>query len=162
MWERNLKYRSKLMKITFILDSFGGGGKERRCLQLIQGLNNAGYTDIQVIIINNNIAYPELFETTAQICVLDKKNQKTGMLQICKNIFRCIKRYNPDIVQVWSIAASFYVDCIKYFCKFVYLVAYVADADRPKHIKIFFANIISRCLCKKVIGNSWAGIKAYG
>ena len=32
------------MRITFIIESFGRGGKERRCLQLIQGLNKAGYS----------------------------------------------------------------------------------------------------------------------
>ena len=48
------------MKISFVIEAFKGGGKERRCLQLIQGLNKRGFKDIQLIIINsgmNDVAF---------------------------------------------------------------------------------------------------------
>ena len=69
------------MRITYILDSFGGGGKERRCLQLIQGLNRRGINDIQVIIIDNRISYPELYDTTAKIEIIGRKEKGLGQFQ---------------------------------------------------------------------------------
>ena len=74
------------MRITFIIESFGRGGKERRCLQLIQGLNKAGYSDVQLILVNNNIEYPEIYETSAKIEIIDRKGRGLSHLQTYKEI----------------------------------------------------------------------------
>lgn len=150
------------MRITYILDTFTGGGKERRCLQLIQGLNKQGYNDIQVIIVNNNVAYQELYDTSAEVHIINRKELGLGLWDTTKQIKALLKCFSPDIVQSWGGISTLLSVLIKPSMHFKLVGAFVANADRPKsfHSKIYNKLYIS--LCDKIVGNSLAGLKAYG
>ncbi len=150
------------MRITFIIESFNRGGKERRCLQLIQGLNKVGYRDIQFIIINNGIEYPELYCTSAKIEIVDRKGQGLSHLHTYKAIKKCICEFNPDIVQAWGELSMLYASVIRLTKKFTYICANVADCNKLSTFS--FRNLVCRfsyCLADCVIGNSNAGLRAY-
>jgi len=149
------------MRISHILDTFGGGGKERRCLQVIQGLNRQGYNDIQVVIINNDVTYKELYETTAKIEIIDRKNRGLSQIQTAKELYALLKDFHPDIVQAWGLMSAGVVLLVKPFIKFKYLASYVADCDKP-HSLIGVINKVCNHSCIKIISNSEAGLKAYG
>lgn len=150
------------MKITFILEAFKRGGKERRCLQLIQGLNRQGYNYIQLIIINNGIEYQEIYDTTAQIKVLDKKNLNLSSFNTYKLLKKYISEFDPDVVHAWGEVSMMYMSLLRLTRKFVYICANVADCNRPKWYSI--RNIVSRisyAMADAVVGNSKQGLKAY-
>ena len=149
------------MRITYILDSFGGGGKERRCLQLIQGLNRRGINDIQVIIIDNKVSYPELYDTTAKIEIIGRKEKGLGQFQTVRIVYWLIKGFKPDIVQAWGLMSAGVVLLVKPFIKFKFLASYVADCDTPHGLDGMINNICNQ-VCLKIISNSEAGLKAYG
>lgn len=151
---------NKNMRISFILDSFGGGGKERRCLQLIQGLNAKGIRDIQFIIVNNDIEYPEIYHTSVSLYVIDRKNKGLSHLNTVKELNRLLNNFKPDIVQVWGLMSAFYVNFLKLKSSFKYFGSYVADCNKPKGINMI-TNIICFLFADKIIGNSYAGLKAY-
>lgn len=150
------------MRITFILESFKRGGKERRCLQLIQGLNRRGYNEIQLIIVNNGIEYPEIYETSAEILIIDKKNKGISSYATYKTLKKSIEEFNPDIVHAWGEVSMLYMSILRLRRKFVYICANVADCNRPKWYSL--RNIVSRfsfLLADAVVGNSKEGLKAY-
>ena len=149
------------MRLSYVLDTFGGGGKERRCLQIIQGLNRNGVKDVQVIIFEDKIEYKELYDTSAHIVIIDRKKQGLSVLQTVKTLRRQLKEFGPHVVQAWGIMSAGLVLLAKPFLKFKFIVSYVADADVPLGIN---AVIIKVCniVCNKVISNSLAGLKAYG
>lgn len=150
------------MKITYIVDTFGTGGKERRCLQLIQGLNKAGYNDIQLIIINHDIGYNELYSCNCRIVVIDRKNRKLGFLAASKELYKHIKEFAPDIIQVWGIMSAFFICALRPFIRATIYASYVADVVKPKFPNIkWTTNNICKIICKKIIGNSQAGLNAY-
>lgn len=148
------------MRISYILDTFGGGGKERRCLQVIQGLNKAGYNDIQVVIINDGVAYQELYETTAKIEIVDRKNKGLNQIQTAKVLYKLLKDFYPDVVQAWGLMSAGVVLLVKPFIKFKFLASYVADNYTPKGLNGIINKICNR-VCVKIISNSKAGLKAY-
>ena len=148
------------MRVTFVLDTFRGGGKERRCLQVIQGLNRKGVTDIQVVIVNNDVAYKELFETTAVVEIIDRKNLGLNQIQTAKRLFQLLKGYQPDIVQVWGLMSAGVVLMVKPFLKFRFIASYVADADTPQGINGFI-NRWCNLTCDKIVSNSKVGLVAY-
>lgn len=149
------------MRLIFVLDTFRGGGKERRCLQLFQGLAKSGKYELLVIIINDGIDYPELFDTNAQIIVIDRKNKGKSLLRVCKELHQSIKAFNPDVLQVWGLFSALFTSALKPFCKYKYVTAYIADADSPTSLKDRVSNKIGNYLADAIIGNSIAGIKAY-
>lgn len=148
------------MRISYILDTFGGGGKERRCLQAIQGLNRQGYNDIQVVIINNGIAYKELYDTTAKIEIIDRKNKGLNQLQTAKALYELLNDFHPSIVQAWGLMSAGVVLLVKPFVEFKFLASYVADCDSPRGLKSVI-NMVCNNACVKIISNSKAGLKAY-
>ena len=154
------------MKVTFVIDTLNGGGKERRCLQIIQGLNNAGHYDIQLIILNNGIAYPEIYNTTAQIVIIDRKGRRISNRQMIRELKKHFEQFKPNIVQVWNRMSAFYVNLVKIrfglHLRFKYIVAFVADCDPPLFgNQAYFINRLSLFLANKVVGNSKAGLQAY-
>ncbi|WP_395050185.1 glycosyltransferase [Flavobacterium sp.] len=150
------------MNITFIIDTFGGGGKERRCLQLIQGLNKRGYKNIQVIILNNDIAYPELYNCDINLHIIDRKNKGLNFFQTIKVLYGLLKDYNPDVVQVWSLFSTIYTNIIRCFYSFKYIGAYVADCNKPSKFSVWSLTLyLNTILSDYIVGNSIAGIKAY-
>lgn len=151
------------MRITHILDTFGGGGKERRCLQVIQGLNRAGHKDIQVIIVNNDIAYQELYECDCQIIVIDRKNRGLSFSATRKELKRHIDTFAPDIVQAWGLMSALFINFTYPFHKFKFIGSYVADVMPPKFPNIsWLTNLLCKIRCIGIIGNSKAGLVAYG
>lgn len=148
------------MRITYILDAFGGGGKERRCLQLIQGLNRVGINDIQVIIVDKEIAYCELYDTTARIDIIDRKNRHLSIFQTANKLYVLLKEFSPDIVQAWGLMSAGLMLMVKPFSKFIPLASYVADCDKPTGVKNLI-NLTCNRVCLKCISNSKAGLKAY-
>lgn len=146
------------MKISFVLDTFGGGGKERRCLQLVQGLNKRGYNDLQVIIINNDVAYPELYNTKSEITIIDRKNRGLSFFQTCREVMTLFKEFKPDIVQTWGGISTLIPIILKPFFKYKLIGAYVADANK---IGRWSLNACYPYFCDKVIGNSKIGLDAY-
>lgn len=152
----------KNMKVTFVLDSFGGGGKERRCLQLIQGLIKIGYKDIQVIIINNEIAYEELYTANINLLVIDRRTRGLSILQTLRELSSAIKSFGPDVLQVWGIYSAFFINILRVFIPFKFIAAYVADCNTPQFFSV--NNLIVRInqfLVDKTVGNSQAGLDAY-
>ena len=152
------------MRISFVFNSFNGGGKERRCLQIIQGLNRVGINDMQLIIVNDGIEYPEIYNTSAEIVIIDRKKLKKSNNQTIKELYHHLKEFQPNIVQVWNRMSAYFLDIIilRYRPKFKYIVAYVADCNTPSwKSKDFIINKVSLYLADKVIGNSEAGLKAY-
>lgn len=149
------------MRISYILDAFGGGGKERRCLQVIQGLNKEGYKDIQVVLINDKLVYKELHETSAQIEIIDRKNKGLNQIQTAMVMHKMLKAFNPDIVQAWGLMSAGVVLLVKPFLKFKMIASYVADNYTP-HGTEGIINRICNSVCVKIVSNSKAGLKAYG
>ena len=150
------------MRITFIIESCGRGGKERRCLQLIQGLNKAGYSDVQLILVNNNIEYPEIYETSAKIEIIDRKGRGLSHLQTYKEIKKSICEFNPDIVQAWGELSMMYTTVVRLTKRFTYICSNVADCNKITPLSV--RNIVCRLsylFADSVIGNSNAGLRAY-
>ncbi|MBO7193920.1 MAG: glycosyltransferase family 4 protein [Bacteroidaceae bacterium] len=151
------------MKITHIIDTFGGGGKERRCLQLIQGLNKAGYKDIQVIIVNNDIAYKELYECECQVIVIDRKNRGLSFSATKKEVKRHISAFSPDIVQAWGMMSALFTMVAFPFMKFKFICSYIGSIISPKFpSELWFINNFCKIRSKVIIANTKAGIKAFG
>ena len=150
------------MRITFILESFKRGGKERRCLQLVQGLNKASYSDIQVILVNNGIEYLEIHETSANIVIIDKKNKALSHYQTYKAIKQSLVEFKPDIVQAWGELSMMYASIVRLTQKFVYICSNVADCNKMANFS--FRNIVCRIsytIANSVVGNSNVGLRAY-
>lgn len=148
------------MRLTFVVDTFTAGGKERRCLQLIQGLNSRGIKDIQFIIINNGIEYPELFETSVKIVVLNRKELGKSNYKTFWELRDGIKSFAPNIVVGWGAMSLFFLNLIKLTLPFRYIAAHVANTNKPRGKERIIMTGVN-FLADAIVGNSKAGLRIY-
>lgn len=146
------------MNISFVLDTFGGGGKERRCLMLIQGLIRQGFNNIQVVIINDKIEYTDLYETNADVRIIDRKGRNLSFFSTMNAMRIAFADFKPDIVQTWGGISTLIPVLLRPFFRYKLIGAYVADADSPKLLSLETAYPL---FCNKVVGNSIIGLDAY-
>jgi len=149
------------MKLTFVIDNFRGGGKERRCLQLIQGLKRSQQCKIQVIIIDGDIEYEELYKCDILLTVINRAKQNKKPWTVFKEVSQALHSFHPDIVQAWGYMSAFYILPLSSTMRFGFVASYVADVMEPDSILKKFINHSCIRKCKYIIGNSLKGLSAY-
>lgn len=148
------------MRIIFLIDTLCRGGKERRCVQLIKGLNNLGLNDIHLVLFDNLIEYPEIHNLNVILYDLKRKSPKD--IDVFKKIYKIIDNLNPDIVFSWSIMGSFYLNFIRIVRKFNYISGYVADVESFKKFSLAnIARLMSFFISNYIVGNSNIGLTTY-
>ena len=147
------------MRILFMFDGLGRGGRERRFAQLVKGLNRAGFTDLFLINTRNIIEYNEILNYNIHIEFIDRK--------INGGFFPILKRINeikPDIIQPWTDINAAILDIAYPFLKKrpIYISSFIADCNYNKHpLWSKIAMRIAYYLSTYIVSNSWAGFNNY-
>ncbi|WP_374327906.1 glycosyltransferase family 4 protein [Azonexus sp.] len=148
------------MKLVIINDMLWGGGRERRIVQLISGLNRLGVRDITLILLDERIDYPEVYNLNVKVVKILRKNNRDFTVFV--KLYRLLKEIGPDLVNPWSYMSVFYTAPICLLKKIPCLGAFVVDSKSPKLFSInWFAMHIGFFLCEKIVSNSLAGHQAY-
>jgi len=93
------KLQFKPVKILYIIESLGPGGKERRLVQLLLWLLDAGNFEIEIVLTSDRIHYTEIKKSGVQIHQIDKSpGHIFGFIQF----WRIANRFEPDIIHTWG------------------------------------------------------------
>lgn len=147
------------MRILFLIDGLGRGGRERRFVQLVRGLNEAGYNDLYLINTRNIIDYTEILDYKIKYECMDRKSMSFAI-----DFIKRIKEIKPDIIQPWIDISAAWANIAYYFCKPkpIYISAFIADCNYSMHA--FWSKLVMRwaySLSPYVVSNSIAGFKSY-
>ena len=108
--ETNFKNSKKKFEMTilFLADNIGGGGKERRMLELIKSLSKiSSYKIILISLTDMVVGYDYMYDFPVTIIETDRKHRFTTQpFFIIKN---AIKKYKPDVVHSWGSMSSVYI-----------------------------------------------------
>ncbi len=138
-----------------------GGGRERRIVQLIAGLNRLGINNITLILLDERVDYPEVFDMNVEIVKIHRAHNRD--LSVFNKIYDILKNAGPCIVNPWSYMSVFYTAPVCRALKIPCLGAFVVDAKLPRKFSVNWISMkIGFALCRSVIGNSQAGHDAYG
>ena len=163
--ETNFKNSKKKFEMTilFLADNIGGGGKERRMLELIKSLSKIpSYKIILISLTDMGVGYEYMYDFNVTIIETDRKHRFTAQpFFIIKN---AIKKYKPNIVHSWGSMGSVYLLPLLPFRKFKFINGIIADA--PIKIdwykKSYMRGQLTFPFSDVVLSNSLAGIKSYG
>ncbi len=162
--ETNFKNSKKKFEMTilFLADNIGGGGKERRMLELIKSLSKMpSYKIILISLTDMGVGYDYMYNFPVTIIETDRKHRFTTQpFFIIKN---AIKKYKPDVVHSWGSMSSVYILPLLPFRKFKFVNGVIADA--PNQIawysKSYMRGQLTFPFSDVVLSNSIAGIKSY-
>ena len=122
-----------MMKLIHVNWSLPIGGKERRMIQLIKGLNHHGYKQTLATFVAKN-DYKGSFEDYCKYVVVRGNNK----FERCHHFAHLIKEEKPDVVHLWSDLplVSFFMPMLKIRYGFKYVAGFVADAIPLKCIPL--------------------------
>ena len=146
------------MKILFLIEELGGGGKERRLVELIKGLcQNIQSVDLHIALSKETIEYKEFFALPIKLHRLrDRSN--AGMLVEYSRLF---KKIQPDVVHAWSFKTAFFSSLLKPVHRYKFVSGFIADTFGFSKLFGFLAKHIVFKSSDMVVGNSKAGLEAY-
>lgn len=155
--------QTKRMTILFVADNIGGGGKERRMLELIKSLSkDPAYKIILISISDMGVGYDYMYDFPITIVESDRKYKYTTKPFFI--IRGAIEKYKPDVVHSWGSMCSVYMLPLLPFRKFKFVNGIIADAPVhiPWHHKNYVRGRVTFYFSDVVLSNSLAGIRSYG
>lgn len=145
-----------MIRILYIIDTLGPGGKERQLVEILRGLDKSRFK-ASVVTFNPGEFYAErVKELTENFIELEKKNK----LKPAQLVFSIIEKLKPDIIHTFDILSSFYayLPAKKYRVKVLNNSIQDAGVDRGWEYKF------KRFFLKRsnfVLANSFTGLRYY-
>lgn len=149
------------MKILFFINGIHPGGKERRMVELMKELKVRGQVDFELVAMNTDVSYPEVFDLNIKMHYLLRRTKKD--LTIFKKFYKICKNYKPSIIHCWDSMTAFYAIPV---CKLLHIKlinGMVVDTPIKKNIlnKNWLRAQLTFPFSNIIIGNSKSGLAAY-
>ncbi len=150
------------MRILFFIDNLISGGKERRFVELLKGLKPFPSIEFEIVVMNEDIRYKEVFDLQNKIHFLIRKTKKD--LSAFKKFYKICKDYNPDIIHCWDGMTAIYSVPSCKMLNIKLINGMVTDTPVKRNIlnKTWFRAKVTFLFSDKIIGNSHAGLVGYG
>jgi glycosyltransferase involved in cell wall biosynthesis len=149
---------SDKLKILFITDGLGNGGKERQLIEIIKHLNGEKYSKY-LLTFNSNQHYTETAKKSTELFYyIDKSKSK---LDPFFYIFEIIERLKPDILYAFDLLSVIYA----YIPSMIYKKGMINASIQDTFADMGYQRSAKKYFLKKsdlVIANSIAGLEAYG
>lgn len=149
------------MKILFVIDTLGSGGKERRLTELLKALILRQNIDFELAVMSNNIHYKEVQDLGITIHTILRTTKKD--ISVFGKFYHLIRNYKPDIVHCWDSMTAVYVAlvCKVLHCRFVN--GMVIDSPVKQNIfnKDWLRARLTFPFSNIIVSNSEAGLIAY-
>ncbi len=149
------------MKILFFINGLHQGGKERRMLELMKELKWRKEMEFELVLMNNEISYPIVFELNIKIYYLIRKSRKDP--SVFYKFYKICKKFQPDIIHCWDSMTAIYAIPACKLLKIKLLNGLVVDTPLKSNIfnKRWLRAKITFPFSDAIVGNSNAGLEAY-
>ena len=149
------------MRILFIIDTLGAGGKERRLTELLKALKSWNDFEFELVVMSNDIHYKEIFELGITIRFITRKIRKD--IALFYRFLKLCRSYRPDIVHCWDSMSAVYLAPACKLLKIKLVNGMVIDSPARQNIfnKHWLRARLTFPLSDVIVGNSRAGLKAY-
>lgn len=150
------------MKVLFYIDSLIAGGKERRFVELMKALCHTREIEFEIVLMSNDIHYREVLELNIKIHYLIRTTKKD--ITIFHKLYKLCKTIRPDLVHCWDSMTAVYSAPVCKMQGIILVNGMVVDTPVRRNIfnKYWLRAKITFPFSTVVIGNSNAGLKAYG
>lgn len=145
------------MKILHLIEELGGGGKERRLVELLKGLSKDADFEIHLVLTKTSNYYPEVNLLPIKIHQLNGFSN----IAIIRQYFLLLKKVKPNIVHSWSFKTSFYISILKPLFSFKFIVGFIGDTFGFSKLKAIVGKQIIFRNADIIVSNSQIGLNAY-
>lgn len=145
-----------------VIDRLGPGGKERRFTELARALRYRDEVSFEIVIMDNYIHYDEINSIGIKIRRVLRKNRND--LSVCKKLWIILGDYKPDMVHCWESMTAVYLAPLCRLRKIPLINGMVTNVPLAPVISNYHWRRakLTFPLSRVIVGNSFAGLKAYG
>lgn len=149
------------MKILFVIDTLGSGGKERRLTELLKALLMRHEVDAELVIMSDDIHYTEVFSFGIRIHKIIRRTRKD--LTVFWKLKAIIKEFKPDAVHCWESMTAVYLAPVCKVMKCPLINGMVTNVPLKRNIlnRHWLRARLTFPLSAVVVSNSIAGLAAY-
>jgi len=150
------------MRILFFIDNLLPGGKERRFIELVKGLKAYPSIEFEIVVMNQHIHYKQIYELGNKVHFLERKIKKD--LSVFKKFYKICKNYRPDMVHTWDDMTTIISIPTCKLLDIRLINGMVTDTPVKQNVlnKTWLRAKLTFLFSDKIIGNSNAGLTAYG
>jgi glycosyltransferase involved in cell wall biosynthesis len=149
------------MRILFVIDRLGYGGKERQLIELLKGLKRRENIQFRSVILSDNIYYSYVRELESKIDVLKRKIPHDPRILI--KLYKICKEFQPDIIHSWESMCSVYAVPVAKILGVKFINGMIRNAHSK--LKPFGSAWIRARLTfpwsDVILANSYAGLKSF-
>lgn len=149
------------MKILYVIDTLGSGGKERRLTELLRALLLRGEVKAELVIMSNDIHYTEVFSFGIRIHTIIRRTKKD--IRVFGKLKRIIKNFGPDAIHCWESMTAIYLAPVCIVLKLPLINGMVTNVPIQRNIfnRHWLRARITFPLSTVIVSNSNAGLIAY-
>jgi glycosyltransferase involved in cell wall biosynthesis len=145
------------IKILFVTDGLGNGGKERQLVETLKNINRNKF-EIGVITFNSNQFYESIVKNIADYFNVFRKDK--NILEPFISVFESFEKFRPDIVHSFDLLSSIYTYLPSRFRKAKIVNASIQDAGLDKGWQFMFKKYLLNA-SDLIVGNSFKGLSYY-
>ena len=147
------------MKILYIIESLRSGGKERRLVELIKGLQTTH--EIELILLSSDLHYIEIESFNIKLHRL-KRNIKKDFTILFK-FNKIMNNFIPDIVHCWDNIASLHFGPICNIKNTPFINSMISSAPEKLSYfsKRYLSNAVTYGFSDIILSNSYAGLISF-
>ncbi|HBE40756.1 MAG TPA: hypothetical protein DDW27_06050 [Bacteroidales bacterium] len=149
------------MKIFFVIDTLGAGGKERRLTELLKALVGKQELKSELVVMSEDIHYNEIYDLGIPVHKVLRKTVNDP--RVFRELYVLIKAYNPDIVHCWESMTAMYLAPVTKILNCILINGMVTNAPVRQNIfnKHWLRARLTFPFSEVVVSNSKAGLAAY-
>lgn len=95
-----------MTRVLLFIGNLRAGGKERQAVELLKALSRSQGIEFQVVVMNREIHYREVFDLGLEIHYLVRKVKKDPA--IFPALYKICKNFRPHIIHTWDLVTTFY------------------------------------------------------
>ena len=144
------------MKLLFIIDSLGIGGKERQLLELIGELEKRHNYDIVLLVLSKNNFYEKTDTLSIEKHYIQRSRKKD--IKTFFTVLGVVKRFRPDIIHSWELMCSVYTGPVARITGSRFVNGFIRRAPTSP---LLAKPRLTYPFSDKIVSNSFAGLKSY-
>jgi glycosyltransferase involved in cell wall biosynthesis len=148
------------MKVLHLIDSLVMGGKERRLLELLKGMQAADGIECRLVILSKTVQYAYAAELKVPTYHLERSSRRD--IRVFGRLKKKCQEFGPEIIHSWESMCSIYAAPIARMLNIRFINAMISNSSKVTfpgsrwlraRLTFPFSNLI--------VGNSHAGLSAY-
>ena len=147
------------MKILYIIDALGLGGRQRRLIQLLKKIDENNISGKLILLSDIPTHYREIYDMNIEVIKLKRKINKDPRIVI--QLFKICKKWKPDIIDAWGSMPAIYSISVAKLLNIKIINGMIADAPNKLDRSQYIRSHLTFPFSDAILANSYAGLKSY-